>query len=371
MCTIHQRPYPRRTACRIPPPPAPRAKPPNCCCTPPCTAAARRSPISTRPTCGSRTRGRPTAYRVRPGAARPSGRAWRAPRSCCRSFDATRDVVPCTRPPTRRSSCSNTEVDGTVRASGATFTLGFVSVLRVVDGLIVSARDYSNPLETAEIAKLLIKLRGLRAHRAGLTDEPFLVHRAERQPDPGDGLDLADQAVAESPSAARAATRAAPPAIARHRADITTHSGPGPNAHDQPGAQDRCRPRWRSPSSCRKPPGSARCRLRVRAWRPRRMRGPSAADCRDSSRRSASSSAGSVCATAYPAEEASASRTCIRRRTRWYSVPDRRASGPQDGLAAASRSAASRRPRSRPASSRRVDALGASESGSSETSMSM
>lgn len=36
---------------------------------------------------------------------------------------------------------------------GAKFALGFVSVLRIVDGLIASARDYSNPLETAEIAK--------------------------------------------------------------------------------------------------------------------------------------------------------------------------------------------------------------------------
>ena len=37
---------------------------------------------------------------------------------------------------------------------GQAFSLGFVSVLRIVDGLIVSARDYSNPLETAELAKL-------------------------------------------------------------------------------------------------------------------------------------------------------------------------------------------------------------------------
>jgi ketosteroid isomerase-like protein len=39
--------------------------------------------------------------------------------------------------------------------AGKEFGLGFVSVLRIVDGLIVSARDYSNPLETAEVAKYL------------------------------------------------------------------------------------------------------------------------------------------------------------------------------------------------------------------------
>ncbi|HTJ70976.1 MAG TPA: nuclear transport factor 2 family protein [Actinospica sp.] len=32
-------------------------------------------------------------------------------------------------------------------------SLGFVSIMRIVDGLIVSARDYSNPLETAELSK--------------------------------------------------------------------------------------------------------------------------------------------------------------------------------------------------------------------------
>ena len=41
-----------------------------------------------------------------------------------------------------------------VQGSGAKFSLGFVSMLRIVDGLIVSSRDYSNPLETAEVAKL-------------------------------------------------------------------------------------------------------------------------------------------------------------------------------------------------------------------------
>ena len=46
-------------------------------------------------------------------------------------------------------------LNATVAAAEAEFSLGFVSVLRVVDGLIASARDYSNPLETAEIGKLL------------------------------------------------------------------------------------------------------------------------------------------------------------------------------------------------------------------------
>jgi len=45
-------------------------------------------------------------------------------------------------------------VNVTVQGSGEKFSLGFVSILRIVDGLIVSARDYSNPLETAELAKL-------------------------------------------------------------------------------------------------------------------------------------------------------------------------------------------------------------------------
>jgi uncharacterized protein len=46
-------------------------------------------------------------------------------------------------------------INASVRASGAKFSLGFVVILRVVDGLIVSSRDYSNPLETAEVAKLI------------------------------------------------------------------------------------------------------------------------------------------------------------------------------------------------------------------------
>jgi len=45
-------------------------------------------------------------------------------------------------------------VNASVRGSGEKFGLGFVSIMRIVDGLIVSARDYGNPLETAEVAKL-------------------------------------------------------------------------------------------------------------------------------------------------------------------------------------------------------------------------
>jgi len=46
-------------------------------------------------------------------------------------------------------------VAGRIRPNGARFSLGFVSVLRVVDGLIVHARDYSNPQETAALMPLL------------------------------------------------------------------------------------------------------------------------------------------------------------------------------------------------------------------------
>ena len=44
-------------------------------------------------------------------------------------------------------------VNATISASpNAQASLGFVSVMRIVDGLILSARDYSNPVETAELA---------------------------------------------------------------------------------------------------------------------------------------------------------------------------------------------------------------------------
>ena len=46
-------------------------------------------------------------------------------------------------------------VNGRIRSTGAAFSLGFVSVLRIVDGLIADARDYSNPQETGELTALL------------------------------------------------------------------------------------------------------------------------------------------------------------------------------------------------------------------------
>lgn len=42
-------------------------------------------------------------------------------------------------------------VNGRLTADGKPFSLGFVSVLRIVDGLIVQARDYSNPEETGAL----------------------------------------------------------------------------------------------------------------------------------------------------------------------------------------------------------------------------
>jgi len=44
--------------------------------------------------------------------------------------------------------------DVSVLDSGAKFSVGFIWFMRIVDGLIVSSRDYANPLETAELAKL-------------------------------------------------------------------------------------------------------------------------------------------------------------------------------------------------------------------------
>lgn len=46
-------------------------------------------------------------------------------------------------------------VAGRVGSAGAKFSLGFVSVLRIVDGLIVHARDYSNPEEANALMPLL------------------------------------------------------------------------------------------------------------------------------------------------------------------------------------------------------------------------
>ena len=73
------------------------------------------------------------------------------------SFDSVQDVV-VTEGAEPETVVLEYRVNATLAAgehAGAKFSLGFVSVMRVVDGLIVSARDYSNPLETAEVAKYL------------------------------------------------------------------------------------------------------------------------------------------------------------------------------------------------------------------------
>ena len=70
------------------------------------------------------------------------------------SFDSVRDVaVHQTADP--EVVVLEYRVNATVKESGAEFSLGFVAVMRIVDGLIVSSRDYSNPLETAELTKLV------------------------------------------------------------------------------------------------------------------------------------------------------------------------------------------------------------------------
>jgi ketosteroid isomerase-like protein len=46
-------------------------------------------------------------------------------------------------------------VNGRITANGSAFSLGFVSVLRIVDGLIAHARDYSNPEETKALMPML------------------------------------------------------------------------------------------------------------------------------------------------------------------------------------------------------------------------
>lgn len=46
-------------------------------------------------------------------------------------------------------------IAGRIAATGTGFSLGFVSVLRIVDGLIAHARDYSNPEETNALMPLL------------------------------------------------------------------------------------------------------------------------------------------------------------------------------------------------------------------------
>jgi uncharacterized protein len=42
-------------------------------------------------------------------------------------------------------------IQGTVTATSAPFTLSYITVTRVVDGLIVASRDYGNPLEAAKL----------------------------------------------------------------------------------------------------------------------------------------------------------------------------------------------------------------------------
>jgi ketosteroid isomerase-like protein len=69
------------------------------------------------------------------------------------NFDSVRDVV-IHETVDPEIIVSEYRLDASITQSGAKFSLGFVSVLRIVDGLIVSARDYSNPVETGEIAKL-------------------------------------------------------------------------------------------------------------------------------------------------------------------------------------------------------------------------
>jgi ketosteroid isomerase-like protein len=46
-------------------------------------------------------------------------------------------------------------VHGRLSATSDEFSLGFVNVIRVVDGLIVSSRDYGNPLESQKLAAAL------------------------------------------------------------------------------------------------------------------------------------------------------------------------------------------------------------------------
>jgi ketosteroid isomerase-like protein len=68
------------------------------------------------------------------------------------SFDAVRDVrIHETTDP--EELVLELRFDVSVRATGAKHGIGFVWFLHIVDGLIVSSRDYSNPLESAELFK--------------------------------------------------------------------------------------------------------------------------------------------------------------------------------------------------------------------------
>lgn len=60
-------------------------------------------------------------------------------------------------------------VNGRINASGEAFSLGFVSVLRIVDGLIAHARDYSNPEETSALMPMLDAAGHAAEHAAAET----------------------------------------------------------------------------------------------------------------------------------------------------------------------------------------------------------
>jgi ketosteroid isomerase-like protein len=70
------------------------------------------------------------------------------------SFDAVREVtLHTTGDP--QVVIAEYRVHGTLSASGRAFSLGYISVFRVEDGLIAWARDYGNPLEVADVVKEL------------------------------------------------------------------------------------------------------------------------------------------------------------------------------------------------------------------------
>ena len=70
------------------------------------------------------------------------------------SFDEVRDVtVHTTEDP--RTVIAEYRVHGTLTATGRAFSLGYISVFRVEDGLIAWARDYGNPLEVGALTKEL------------------------------------------------------------------------------------------------------------------------------------------------------------------------------------------------------------------------
>jgi uncharacterized protein len=46
-------------------------------------------------------------------------------------------------------------VNGVIASTGKKFSLQFVNVMRIVDGLVVTSRDYGNPLQTAVIVEEL------------------------------------------------------------------------------------------------------------------------------------------------------------------------------------------------------------------------